>query len=318
MASWLSSEQGSRGRGSHDIRKYIRVHGRVLNQNNSATKPEDTDSDDFIIMTSQQTRPRPTKQLTLMDFKRKRQPTPPPSTSSSEIKEDTTRERENDQSRPSHRLFLPALKFSTGVRRKATIEEADKENVQSQEAESPEKAGSATHHRVVGSPLRGMNRRSPCSVEKKPPKRDTHCHGSSTSQLPTHHNKQGKRKRSEQKKNEVVGMEQSDHFLSSRKRRAIKDNHQSLLPPKASFCEAKRAAGQVAAAAARVKPQEHGDISTAATGGRLKDTQGQSGNEEKLGTLESSDSDVYINTDELLAELSNCEKNLLSSNSNNF
>ncbi len=321
MASWLSSEQGSRGGGSHDIRKYIRVHGRVLSQNNSATKPEDTDIDDFIITTSQQTRPRPTKQLTLMDFKRKQQPTPPPSSSDIKeiIKEDTTRERENDQSRPAHRLFLPALKFSTGVRRKATIEEANKENVQSQEAESPKKAESTTHHRVVGSPLKGVNHRSPCSVEKKPPKRDTHFHGSSTSQLPTHHNKQGKRKRSEQKKNEVAGMEQSDHFLSSRKRRAIKDNHQSmsLLPPEASFCEVKRSMAAGQAAAARMKPHEHGDISKGGPG-RLKDTQGQSRNDEKSGTLESCDSDVYINTDELLAELSNCEKNLLSSNSNNF
>ena len=305
MASWLGSEQGSRGRGSHDIRKYIRVHGRVLSQNNSATKPEDTDSDDFI-MTSQQTRPRPTKQLTLMDFKRKRQPTPPSSSSDSkDIKEDRAEEREKDlsQSRPAQRLFLPALKFSTGVRRKATIEEANKENIQSQEAESPKKAGSATHYHVVGSPLRGVNHRSPCSVEKKP-KRDVHC-GPSPSQLPTH-NKQGKRKRSEQKKNEVVGMEQSDHFLYSRKRRA-KDNHQ-LPPPdsEASFVEVKRTVCQ---AAAGVKPLECGDISA---GGKLKDGQG-SRNEEKLETLESSDSDVYINT-----ELSNCEKNLLSSNSNNF
>ena len=309
MASWLSSEQGNRGRGSYDIRKFIRVHGRVLSQNNSATKPEDTDSDDFI-MTSQQTRPRPTKQLTLMDFKRKRQPTPPPSSSDGkDSKEDRTQEREKDQSqsRPVQRLFLPALKFSTGVRRKATMEEANKENVQSQEAKSPKKAGSTTHHhRTVGSPLRGVNRRS-CSMEKKP-NRDTYC-GPSPSQLPTH-NKQGKRKRSEQKKNEVVGMEQSDHFLSSRKRRA-KDNHQ-LSPAEASSVEVKRLACQTAAG---VKPLEWGDIGGA--GGKLKDGQG-SKNEEKLGTLESSDSDVYINTDELLAELSNCEKNLLSSNSNNF
>ena len=291
MASWLSSDQGSRGRGSHDIRKYIRVHGRVLSQNNSATKPEDTDSDDFIMI-SQQTRPRPTKQLTLMDFKRKRQPTPPPSSSDSKAsKEDRTQERDKDQSqsRPAQRLFLPALKFSTGVRRKATMEEANKENVQSQEAKSPN------------------NHRSPCSVEKKP-NRDTHC-GPSPSQLSTH-NKQGKRKRNEQKKNEVVGMEQSDHFLSSRKRRA-KDNHQ-LSPAEASSVEVKRSACQ---AAAGVKPLDWGDIGGA--GGKLKDGQG-SRNEEKLGTLESSDSDVYINTDELLAELSNCEKNLLSSNSNNL
>ena len=309
MASWLSSEQGSRGRGSYDIRKFIRVHGRVLSQNNSATKPEDTDSDDFIMI-SQQTRPRPTKQLTLMDFKRKRQQTPPPSSSDGkDSKEDRTQEREKDQS-PAQRLFLPALKFSTGVRRKATMEEANKENVQSQEAKSPKKVGSTTYHyRAVGSPLKGVNCRSPCSVEKKP-NRDTHC-GPSPSQLPTH-NKQGKRKRSEQKKNEVVGMEQSDHFLSSRKRRA-KDNHQLSSPAEASSVEVKRTAYQ-AAAGHGVKPLEWGDIDT---GGKLKDGQG-SRNEEKLGTLESSDSDVYINTDELLAELSNCEKNLLSSNSNNF
>ena len=299
MASWLSSQQGSRGRDSHDIRRYIRVHGRVLSQNNSTTKLEDTDSDDFI-MTSQQTRPRPTKQLTLMDFKRKQQPSPPGS-SDSKDKVDGTQERETDDKSTSNvqRLFLPALKFSTGVRRKATVEEANKENIQSQEAKSPKKAGSVVH--VVGSSIRGVNRRSPCSVEKKP-KRDKHGHPS-LSQLPTH--KQGKRKSSEQKKNEVV-MEQSDHFLSSRKRRA-KDKHQ--LDPEASF-EVKRAACQ----AAGTKPQEHGDLSS---GGKLKGGQG-SKNEEKSGALESSESDVYINTDELLAELSNCEKNLLNtSNSNN-
>ena len=303
MASWLSSQQGSRGRDSHDIRKYIRVYGRVLSQNNSTTKLEDTDSDDFI-MTSQQTLPRPMKQLTLMDFKRKRQPSPSGS-SDSKDKVDRTQERETDDKSTSNaqRLFLPALKFSTGVRRKATVEEANKENtqsqeankenIQSQEAKSPKKAGSAVH--VVGSPIRGVNRRSPCSVEKKP-KRDKHGRPS-LSQLPTH--KQAKRKSSEQKKNEVV-MEQSDHFLSSRKRRA-KDKHQ--LDPEASF-EVKRAACQ----AAGMKPQEHSDLSS---GSKLKDGQG-SKNEEKSGALESSDSDVYINTDELLAELSNCEKNLLN------
>lgn len=286
MESWLSSQQ-SRGRDSHDIRRYIRVHGRVLSQKNSTTMAEDRDSDDFI-MTSQQTRPRPTKQLTLMDLKRKQQPSP---TNNSDPKEERTQKKENDQSKTyAQRFFLPALKFSTGVRRKATKEEANKENIESQEAESPKKTQTA----VVGSPLRGVSHRSPCSVDKKP-KRDKYSH--SLSQLPTH--KQGKRKSSEQqKKNEVV-MESSDHFLSSRKRRA-KDKE--LLDSEASL-EVKRAAAGMS-----MKLQECGDM--------LKDDQA-SRNEEKSGTLESSDSDVYINTDELLAELSNCEKNLLNTSNCN-
>lgn len=303
MASWFSSQQGSKGRDSHDIRKYIRVHGRVLSQNNSTTKPEDTDSDDFVMTP----RPRPTKQLTLMDFSRKQQPPPaPPSSSDSKDKEGRTQERENDQLQSksnAQRLFLPALKFSTGVRRKAAVEETNKENIQSQEPESPKKA-ELTVHREIGSPLRGVNRRSPCSVEKKP-KRERHGRHP-TNQLPTHL-KQGKRNSNEQKRmNEAVMMEQSDHFLSSRKRRT-KDKHQ--LEALASFCVVERAPCQIAAAG--MKPQEcggfHSDIST---GGKLKDGL-ESRNEEKSGTLESSDSDVYINTDELLAELSNCEKNLL-------
>ena len=314
MASWLSGQHGSRGRESHDIRKYIRVHGRILSQNNSTTKPEDTDSDDFI-MTSQPTRPRPTKQLTLMDFKRKQQePSPPSSSDSKDTKEDRTQESENVYNQTLNsksnvqRLLLPALKFSTGVRRKATIEDANKENVQSQEIESPKRAvGSIVHH-IVGSPLRGVNHRSsPCSVEKKP-KREKH--GPSPTKLPTHSKQGRKRKSCEQKKNEAALMEykQSDHFLSSRKRRVCKDKQQ--LHPVASSIEVKRAA---ACQAAGVKLQEcgGGDIST---GRKMNDDQG-SRNEEKSGTLDSSDSDVYINTDELLAELSNCEKNLLSSNS---
>ena len=290
MASWLSGQQ-DRGRDSHDIRKYIRVHGRVLtpsSQTNSTVEQEDVDSDDFI-MTSQQCRPRPTKQLTLIHFKRKQ---PPPLSSSDCIKEDRTQEKERNESESNaqQRLFLPASKFSTGVRRKATKEEANKENLQSQEAESPKKEASA----VAGSPLRGLNHRSPCSVDKKP-KRDQHYH--SLSQLPTH--KQGKRKRSEQKINEIV-MESSDQFLSSRKRRA-KDRDQ--LDEKAS-CEVKR----VACPAADVGQWGHGDLRD--SGSKLNDGQEGSKNEKKLGTLESSDSDVYINTDELLADLSNCEKNL--------
>lgn len=316
MASWLSGQHGSRGRESHDIRKYIRVHGRVLSQNNSTTKPEDTDSDDFI-MTSQPTRPRPTKQLTLMDFKRKQQePSPSSSSDSKDTKEYRTQESENihHQTLKSkgnvQRLFLPALKFSTGVRRKATMEdlEANKENVPCQETESPKKVVGSTVHHVVGSPLRGVNHRSsPCSVEKKP-KREKH--GPSPTKLPTISKQGRKRKSCEQKKNETALMEygQSDHFLSSRKRRVSKDKQQ--LHPVASSIEVKRAA---ACQAAGVKLHEcgGGDIST---GRKMNDDQG-SRNEEKSGTLDSSDSDVYINTDELLAELSNCEKNLLSSNS---
>ena len=293
MASWLSSQQ-SRGRDSHDIRKYIRVHGRILSQKNSTTMPEDRDSDDFIIMTSQQTQPRPTKQLTLMDFKRMQQLSP---TNGSNLREERTQEKENDQSIKANaqRFFLPALKFSTGVRRKATKEESNKENIQSQEAESPVKAGSA----VVGSSLRGISHRSPCSVDKKP-KRDKHYH--SMSQLSIH--KQGKSKSSEQKKNGVV-MESSDRFLSSRKRRA-KDKQQ--LDPEASL-EVKRAAAGIS-----MKLQECDDIRSES---KLKDGQA-SKHKERSGTLESSDSDVYINTDELLAELSNCEKKLLNtSNCNN-
>ena len=317
MASnWLSSQQG-KARASYDIRRYIRVHGRVLGQNNSTARLEE--GDNFYI-TSQPNQHRSTKQLTLMDLKRKQSSQPLNGSISKEEK--AVQEEESKFDLTSHRLFLPALKFSTGVRRKATKDVANKENVQSQEAKSPNKASSA----VPGSALRGVSHISPCSVEK--PKRDRH-YPPPLSQSPTQ--RQGRRRKSnEQKENEVM-IESSGHFLSSRRPRAAQDKHQlhhrdaSLEVQRSSAYQARAVVLCPAPSALRVSRTE---CETYQTGGDrgIRDVQDYRGgdvnvcsklegkestNDENAGVSESSDSDVYINTEELLAELSNCEKRLL-------
>ena len=192
MAGWRSSQDRERVRESQDIRKFIRVHGKIIPSSiqTDSTEPGEGDSiDDFCTLHTSSV-VRPTKQLTLMHFNKKLSHS------------NSSKDREGGKTESvCQQLFLPASKFSTGVRRKAREDEANKENRLTHEGGSRMTAGQPQ------SPVKRVQHRSPCSVGKK--RREK--------QHPLSSPKQGGRKRGE-KSSEVTIGSQEDGFLSSRKK----------------------------------------------------------------------------------------------------
>ena len=282
-ASWLSSqERTARGRHSQGIRKYIKVHGKVVKPPSQGLPAFEEEDDDFSTQPRSQSLSahhlaKPTKQLTLSHFKKKL-PEGAHCVDSDSPKPEGERKNVDDRSNLDS-LFLPALKLSTGVRRKVKKEEMNKENVPVQETKSKT---------TMKSPLRG--------VQHKPPRSIPHRKGEryrpvslSVSQSQPHTRSSGQREK------EVTTIESSHDFLSSRK---------GTIQPKANQwvgeATSERTSGLCDLEASpggrldlgplcEVKPREEG--------------QGE--------TTVDCDSDLYINTNQLLDELSNCERILL-------
>lgn len=256
MASWLSSQDRTRGRHSQDIRKYIRVHGKVVkppSQGPSAFEI-DRDSDDFSTqpISSFARRAKPTKQLTLSHFKKK--------LSEEAIgeaqKSEGSRKGTNDFDRgKSELLFLPALRFSTGVRRK--VKREDIENTAAHETKSKTSPLRGVQHKAIKRKA-GDGRPNPLSPVQ-PQTNSRNC---------------------QQKKEEVI-IKSSANFLSSRKKTKTGEAMSQTTDS--------RTHTETASSPEHwMKPGVEGVIAF--------DT----------------DPDLYINTDQLLDELSNCEKSLLN------
>lgn len=263
MASWLNAQ--NRARDTQDIRKFIQVHGKIVTppiQVNS-TKQDEMGSDDF---STPQPLSKPTKQLTLMHFKK---------LSQSHTSKDKAHEQDHGQSN-TQRLFLPASKFSTGIRRKVSKKESNKENIQSQDTESA---------KVLDSDLKGVYDGELCSVSKRT-KRKRH-----PSQLPSP--KKLQRRNSELRKKECR-INSSDCFLSSRKK------------TKKHSDEFTEGDSNHSAMDSDIQLQQQGELSFEPN---LEDDLADN-MEDRV--ISDSESDEYINTEQLLAELSNCEKVLLN------
>ena len=267
MASWLNVQEKARGRDSQDIRKFIRVHGKIIT---SSSQTESRERDDFS--TQPPSSERPTKQLTLAHFNKKKLPLSKTSRADNEAE---------TKSSEYQRLFLPAVKFSTGVRQKAKkidVEE-NKENVASQETKPKRRVGQSP------SPLRRVNHKSPCSVQKKR-KRERLLPLSQTHKLAP----------GTERESEVI-IESPSGFLSSRKK-TLKNRGQF------SGEASRESAGELTSQVATLQRGEHSFVK------KDKD-------EERGRNLQEDDSDLYINTDELLEGLSNCEKTLINAHTHN-
>ena len=272
MASWLNVQEKARGRDSQDIRKFIRVHGKIITSS-SQTESRERDSDDFSTQPPS-TAEKPTKQLTLAHFNKKKLP-------HSKTSGDKADKEAETKSSEYQRLFLPAVKFSTGVRQKAKkidVEE-NKENVASQETKPKRRVGQSP------SPLRRVNHKSPCSVQKKR-KRERLLPLSQAYELAP----------GTQRESEVI-IESPSGFLSSRKK-TLKNRGQF------SGEASRESAGELTSQVATLQRGEHSYVK------KDKD-------EERGRNLQEDDSDLYINTDELLEGLSNCEKTLINAHTHN-
>ena len=255
MASWLSSQDRTRGRHSQDIRKYIRVHGKVVkppSQGPSAFEI-DRDSDDFSTQSTSSfaRRAKPTKQLTLNYFKKKLS-----EEANGAQKSEGSRKGTNDvASGKNELLFLPALRFSTGVRRK--VKREDMENTAAPETKSKT------------SPLRGVQHKA---IKRK---------AGDGRPIPLSPVQPQTNSRNCQQKEEEVVIKSSGSFLSSRKKTKTGEAMSQTTDS--------RTHTETASSPEHwMKPGVEGVIAF--------DT----------------DPDLYINTDELLDELSNCEKSLLN------
>ena len=285
MASWRSSQDRGRVRDSQDIRKFIRVHGRIIPSSiqTDSTEPADGDSIDDFSTPHTISVVRPTKQLTLMHFNKK--------LSHSNSSKDNT-QREGGETESVCQLFFPASKFSTGVRRKAREDEMNKENRPTHEG------GSRMTNGQPQSPMKRVQHRSPSSVGKKRREKQQH---------PISSPKHDGRKRG-QKTNEVTIGSQEDGFLSSRKKTSKYCGPVSL-----------EATGQGEVVSATLIPPTACKWNGVISAGKKPEVTEESSKVESLRgkgclthSVTDSDSDVYINTDELLEELSNCEKSLMN------
>lgn len=285
MAGWRSSQDRGRVRDSQDIRNFIRVHGKIIPSSIQidSTGPGEGDSIDGFCTLHTSSVIRPTKQLTLMHFNKK-------VSHSNSSKDKSQREGWKTES-VCQQLFLPASKFSTGVRRKAREDETNKENRPTHEDGSRMTVGQPQ------SPVKKVQHRSPSSVGKK---RREKQHPISS---PNH----GGRKRG-QKTSEVTIGSQKDGFLSSRKKTTKCCSPVSLEAP---------GQGKVVSATL-IQPTGYEWIDVSSVGRKLEVTEEGSKVESSrvkgyfTHSITDSDSDVYINTDELLEELSNCEKSLMN------
>lgn len=272
MARWLSSQD--RGRDSQDIRKFVRVHGKIIPSQADSTDQEDRDCDDFSTpITRPNSEARPTKQLTLLHFNKK--------PSESKSSKDKAHEQEIRQGESkAQRLFLPASKFSTGVRRKARRDDANKENMVTQESE----------HKLTTeetpSPLKKVQHRSPDKRRKR------ERHHPLTPRQTSPQKGPGRRKKSE------LIIESQDGFLSSRKKT---DKHRGQFTLEASYERTVDSDMQTGS-------PENGDLNCL----QQPRSEMEKVEENVTHSIADNDSDVYINTDQLLEELSNCEKLLLN------
>lgn len=275
MASWRNSQGRGRLRDSQDIRKFIRVHGKIILPSIRTDSTEQGDGDDFCTPHTSSV-VRPTKQLTLMHFNKK--------LSQSNSSKDKAQQEGGKTESASQQLFLPASKFSTGVRRKAREDETNKENRGTQESVSRMTAGQ--------SPVRRVQHRSPSSVDKKRRERQ---------QQPTSPPKQSGRNRG-QKRSEVTTEPEEGGFLSSRKKTNKYNGHVSM-----------EGLGQRAIVSATLIQPTVCEWS----GMKPKVTKGSKAESSRaevclVHSVSDSESDTYINTDQLLEELSNCEKSLIN------
>lgn len=288
MANWLSSQDRRRVRESQDIRNFITVHGKVVTPWSLAHSNEDErDRDDFStqpVMVA-----RPTKQLTLTHFNKKKPPL-------SQNTKDRTKKREGvGKYYDAEQLFLPASKFSTGVRRKVMKTKEAEENKENIDMLTTQETGAKPIGERSSSSLRRVNHRSPSSISKKKKTRLQPLSGVA-SHLPQPTMTGGR----EQKVSEVI-IESQAGFLSHRKKT---EKHKGQTTGETLSPRTAQATPQLAMTC---------EVSSQLPPGLSKDRREK--NKVAVGsnnTQPDNDSDLYINTDELLEELSNCEKILLN------
>ena len=281
MASWLSSqERTARGRHSQDIRKYIKVHGKVVKPPSPTLTAFEEEDDDFSTQPQSSFNARhlakPTRQLTLSHFKKKL-PEEAHCVDSDRPKSEGERKGVDDRGNLDS-LFLPALKFSTGVRRKVKREKTNKENAPIRETKSKT---------TMKSPLRGVQHRPPCSIHRK---------GDRERSVPLSVRQSQPHKRSSgQKKKEITTIEPSHNFLSSRK---------ETIQPKANWWVGEAISERTDSLCdQRTSPGGSPDLSHQ----YQKKPREEGGGEMTVDC----DSDLYIDTNQLLDELSNCERILM-------